>query len=243
MTDNASNNEFTGFPARMQFTPVPNVFLGSLLPQIDDPAELKVTLLVFASVYRKKGYPRFVTVGELLADRGIQLSLGSSPETLEPALRGALSAAVTRGTLRHVSLERGGELEDLYFINDEAGRQAIAKIEGGELVIPGRKISRTPPPVTGELPDIFTLYEQNIGMLTPMIADEIREAIKQYPESWLREAIKEAVDLNKRNWRYIAAIMERWSTEGKGSGTSQRDTKKTDPDKYVKGKYGHMVRR
>jgi hypothetical protein len=51
------------------------------------------------------------------------------------------------------------------------------------------------------------------------------------------------VDLNKRNWRYIAVIMERWATEGKGSGTSQRDTKKTDPDKYVKGKYGHMVRR
>ena len=97
---------------------------------------------------------------------------------------------------------------------------------------------------TEKPPDIFTLYEENIGMLTPLIADELKEAVKQYPELWIRDAIKEAVEQNKRNWRYIARLLEHWSVEGKDDGTYRRHLKaNTDPDKYVKGKYGHMVQR
>jgi len=33
--------QFNGFPTKMQFTSIPNVFFSSLLPQIDDIAELK----------------------------------------------------------------------------------------------------------------------------------------------------------------------------------------------------------
>ena len=243
MAANNDMKEFSGFPARMQYTPIPNLFLSSLLPQISDMAELKTTLYVFGALYRKKGYPRFLTYQELLGDAGLQRSLSQLEALPEESLHTALAAASARGTLLHLALDRDGNSEDLYFINDEPGRQTVARIESGEIELPGLKPGRTSPPVTGEPPDIFTLYEQNIGMLTPMIADELREAVKQYPESWLREAIKESVDLNKRNWRYIAAILERWSTEGKGSGTHQRDSKKADPDKYVKGKYGHMVQR
>ena len=93
-----------------------------------------------------------------------------------------------------------------------------------------------------EPPDIFTLYEENIGMLTPMIAEELKEAEKSYPPEWLRDAVREAVHQNKRKWRYISAILQRWATEGKRDGAYQRDSQ-ADPDKYVKGKYGHMVRR
>ncbi|HUT96533.1 MAG TPA: DnaD domain protein, partial [Dehalococcoidales bacterium] len=92
-------------------------------------------------------------------------------------------------------------------------------------------------------PDIFSLYEQNIGMLTPMIAEELRDALKVYPENWINDAIKEAVSNNKRKWSYISAILERWTTEGRDDGTYRGDSKKTDPDKYIKGKYGHMVGR
>ena len=80
-------------------------------------------------------------------------------------------------------------------------------------------------------------------MLTPIIAEELSEAEKSYPHAWIHEAIKEAVDLNKRNWRYISKILERWLAEGKVDGAYKRDIKKADPDKYVKGRYGHMVRR
>ena len=91
--------------------------------------------------------------------------------------------------------------------------------------------------------NIFTLYEQNVGIITPLIAEELKEAERVYPPGWIEEAFREAVDLNKRSWRYIARILERWASEGKDSGEHKRNIKKDDPDKYIKGKYGHLVQR
>ena len=63
-----SEGTFTGFPARAQATPIPNAFFARLLPELTDPAELGVTLYAFFLLHRKKGYPRFLTYGELAAD-------------------------------------------------------------------------------------------------------------------------------------------------------------------------------
>ena len=62
--------EFTGFPQKMRFTPIPNLFFSSVLPRIEDLVELKVTLHVFWALYQRQGYPRFVTFNELLGDYG-----------------------------------------------------------------------------------------------------------------------------------------------------------------------------
>jgi DnaD/phage-associated family protein len=235
--------QFTGFPAKMEFTPIPNVFFSSLLPQISDIAELKITLHIFSALYRKRGYPRFVSYRQLLGDKSLINSLREAEEPPDTVLRNALEMATKRGTILHLKLDRDGVPEDVYFLNTEQDRQVVAKIHNGELLLSGLQVEGQTY-VEEEQPDIFTLYEQNIGMLTPMIAEELREAEKLYPETWIKDAIKEAVSLNKRNWRYIAKILEHWSAEGKSNGTYRRDSaKKTDPDKYIKGKYGHMVRR
>jgi len=135
----------------------------------------------------------------------------------EETLRQALNSAVEHGALLHSTLNINGVLEDVYSLTDD---------------------SRQPPAV-----NIFALYEQNIGMITPLIAEELKEAEELYPPQWIEEAFKEAVTLNKRIWRYIARILERWASEGKDSGEYKRDIKKDDPDKYIKGKYGHLVKR
>jgi DNA replication protein len=95
----------------------------------------------------------------------------------------------------------------------------------------------------GAPPDIFIAYEENIGLLTPMIADELKDAERTYPADWIRDAIREAALHNKRNIRYITKILETWSAEGRSDGTYQRNPAKTDPDRYIKGKYGHIVQR
>ncbi len=234
--------QFTGFPAKTKFTAIPNSFFSVLLPQISDIAELKTTLHIFQTLYQKRGYPRFTTYKELLGSKGLMSSLaGTSPP--DKVLRNALEMATRRGTILHIVLDRDGTPENVYFLNTESDKQTLAKIQNGELTLSGLKAKEPAYVETEAPPDIFTLYEQNIGMLTPLIADELRDAEKLYPEAWIREAIKEAVSLNKRSWRYIAKILERWSAEGKGDGTYRRDSKKTDPDKYIKGKYGHIVRR
>jgi DnaD/phage-associated family protein len=140
-----------------------------------------------------------------------------SAELDEETLRQALNSAVEHGTLLHSTLNINGILEDVYSLTDD---------------------SRQPPTI-----NIFALYEQNIGMITPIIAEELKEAEKLYPPQWIAEAFKEAVTLNKRSWRYIARILERWASEGKDSGEYKRDIQKDGPDKYIKGRYGHLVKR
>ncbi|MFC2001105.1 DnaD domain-containing protein [Chloroflexota bacterium] len=232
--------QFDGFPAKMEFTPIPNFFFSTVLPQISDMAELKTTLHVLAALYRKRGYPRFITYGELVGNTSLMSGLRGTAKSPDIVLRGALKMAVERGTVIHMVLDRDGVTEDIYFTNTESNRQIMAKIQSGELKLSGLKAVGQTYVEVEESPDIFTLYEQNIGMLTPMIAEELREAEKLYPESWLRDAIKEAVNQNKHRWSYISAILERWSAEGKSDGAYQRDSKKS-PDKYIKQKYGHMV--
>ncbi len=236
--------QFNGFPARMQFTSIPNLFFSRLLPQINDIAELKTTLHIFWSLYSKRGYPRFVTYQELLANKSLMSSLREGEKPPEEVLGNALEMAVRRGTILHLVVDRDGAPEGVYFLNTESDRRTVAKIQNGELALAGLKAGKRLQPDIGTEPppDIFTLYEQNVGMLNPLIAEWLKEAEKLYPESWIRDAIKEAVSLNKRSWRYIDRILERWSAEGKSDGTYQRDSK-TGPDKYSKQKYGHIFQR
>jgi len=64
------------------------------------------------------------------------------------------------------------------------------------------------------LRQISRAYESEIGMLTPMIADEIREASTAYPLQWTLDAIHEAAVQNKRGWKYVLAILTRWKMQG-----------------------------
>jgi DnaD/phage-associated family protein len=232
-------NGFNGFPARMEYTPVPNIFLNSVLAEITDTVELKLTLHLFRLLYFKKCSPRYVTLNEMLSDAGLMSGMNNNEETL----RQALASAVQRKTILHAAAEDGAHA-DIYLLNTAANREVVGKIEDGEKQFTGFETKRVIPEVPAAAqPNIFTMYEENIGLLTPMIAEELRDAEKMYPEVWIKDAIKEAVNAGKRNWRYIAAILERWATEGKSDGTHLRDFKKTDPDKFIKGKYGHAVKR
>lgn len=236
-------SQFAGFPAKMQFTALPNLFFSHLLPQISDVAELKTTLYLFRILYAKRGYLRFTTYRELVNDVSLVNSLREGSEPPDEILRKALKKVLERGTVIHLVLTLEGVPEDVYFLNTESDRRIVAKIQSGEFSLSGLRAGvQVRPEIETELPDIFTLYEENIGMLTPMIADELREAEKLYPEAWIREAIKEAAKQNIHKWSYIAAILERWLTEGKKDGAYQRDTK-TGPEKYSKQKYGRTVER
>ena len=47
---------FSGFPANMQFTPVPNLFMNALMPGMDSP-ELKTMLYIFQTILPEEGNP------------------------------------------------------------------------------------------------------------------------------------------------------------------------------------------
>ena len=207
-------HRFEGFPTSGLATAVPNLFFSQLLPAIDSSEELVVSVYFFfaAAVLGRKRSPRFLTKAELAADSGLLRSLANLCGGRDgDALDRGLQAAVARGTLLHGSVEMGDRLEDAYLLNTPANRAALAS--GG---VRERAPSPTPlpPAQPSTVPNVFALYEENIGSITPLIAEELKDAEERYPPEWVREAFREAVSLNKRSWRYIHSILKRWEAEG-----------------------------
>jgi len=209
--------DFTGFPpGSLACTPLPNLFFAELLPPIDDLAELKLTLHAFWRLHQRKGFPRYLTRRELESDGVLLRSLHSDARGPTAALAEALQRAVDRHTLLHLGAEVGGKAEDVYLLNDGRGREAVERLRRGELDLGVRTVILEPPTETkAERPGIFELYEQNLGLLTPLIVDELAEAQSLYPADWIEEAFRLAVEYNRRNWRYVRRILERWAVEGK----------------------------
>jgi DnaD/phage-associated family protein len=66
--------------------------------------------------------------------------------------------------------------------------------------------------------EIFQTYEENISLLTPMLSEKIGSWIDDYPEAWITDAIKEAVNNNVRKPAYIEKILKTWQAEGRTNG-------------------------
>ena len=207
---------YPGFPRRVRVVPVPAPMLGSLLAEIDDLAELKCTLRAIALLSRKRGHPRFVTLREMQADESLARAIPTDDgDKTADLIERALGGAVKRGTLAFAIVGAAASRQPIFGLNSELDRNALEKLAQE----PPEWLKRdTEPPAIhpSERPNVFELYEQNIGILSPMIADALREAEDMYPEEWIQDAVDEAVKQNKRSWRYVSAILERWERDGRG---------------------------
>jgi DnaD/phage-associated family protein len=92
----------------------------------------------------------------------------------------------------------------------------------------------------GKPADIFRAYEQNIGAITPMIADALRDAEKSDGPDWIIAAIEEAVRNNARSWNYCESILRRWRRDGfrvdtkpARTGSRQRSDGKLTPEQLA----------
>jgi len=88
---------------------------------------------------------------------------------------------------------------------------------------------------------VCSTYEDNIGFISPMIADQIKADLQEYPAGWIVEAIEIAIANNVRKLAYVEGVLERWKREGKsdkrtGNGYNGNGYKRAaDPDPF-KGK-------
>ena len=204
---------FAGFTAATDgTTALPAAFFSELLPIIDNLAELKLTLHCFWLLTRKSEDVRVIWRTELLADGQLLASLAAAPEAASSLLAEALERACARGTLLHVSLPaRPGR--DLYLLNTQKGRTAAAEIEQGSWLPEEPAAGAAPWQV--ERRNVFTLYEQNIGPITPLVADELRDIEKSFNAEWVEQALLESVLQNKRSLKYVRAILERRHKAGR----------------------------
>jgi DnaD/phage-associated family protein len=216
---------FKGFPdGKVRQTPIPETFFSDLLSEIDELSELKLTIYAFWRLNRMEGAFRHLRREDFKSDRRFMLGLGDTAGQAETALDTGLEKAVSRGTLLQAVVTHGKGEEIYYFLNSPKGRAAVQAIAKGDWRITGG--AELEIALGDGQPNIFGLYEGHIGVLTPMIADALREAEDTYPASWIEDAFRLAVENNARSWRYVNAILNRWQVEGRDDREDRRDTEK-----------------
>ena len=225
---------FAGFPdGKVPVVSLPEPLYSQLVPLIDDLDELKVTVIVLWKLSRVQSPAApWLTATEMHVDRILESALSESIHgPFHAALDRALIRAVERTTLlAWDAVLADGASEKRYFANSPRGRASVAALQRGERPERYTATSR---------PNIFVLYEQNIGPLTALISEDLADAETMFPEDWIEDAFHEAVVQNKRSWKYIYAILTRWQEEGRDE-VGRRD-RETDSRRYTEGKYGHLI--
>jgi len=123
-----------------------------------------------------------------------------------------------------------GNIESGYPSNANASAISISDKKVG--VVKGEEDS--------ELAQMVQLYEQHIGILTPGAAGKLKDMRARYPPGWFHQALQEAVARGHHNLRYIEAVLESWSREGrkplkKGETSGKPKQKRVKPIKYIPG--------
>jgi DNA replication protein len=222
-----------GFPASVGSTPVPNPLLAEMLEEIDDLAELKLTLRLVWALHRKRGLPKWTTAQELCADRTVARILGVVRSELEHVAGAKLDRMVARGTL----LKTGAGGDTRFYLNTAENRREL--VRRGALAEPA---GSGPAPEAWSAPgpsetdaSAFAVYEDNIGPLTPVATSRLEEALRDYPEEAVVSAIQAAVDANARNWNYISAVLKNYKPEEGGQrGKSGRGPEAARSDEFIR---------
>lgn len=203
------------------FTQVPNDFFP-LIPDMED-AELRVTLVMIRETF---GYHR---ADFRMGIKKLAVAAGLSPN----GARAGAEAAEERGTFRRsnpneqgsaewelvvehpvieaLSATGGGAVSEPPGVQPVNGGGAVAEVQLGikESNKESKRNTTTP-----AKPNNFVLYEGNIGPITPLISDAIKDAEKTYSPEWVGRAILEAAKSNVRNMKYIEGILQGYAKRG-----------------------------
>lgn len=230
---------FKGFPSgKIRLVPIPSTFFTEVLPDVEDVNTLKVMLYIFRALDAQERDIRYLREKDLLADDGLLAILKAPEEEKKDALSNALGEITTAGFILKAD-DQTGQNSPLFFLNSQKGRDALAALQSGKWH-PDDAGSASYQ-ILPEWPGIYRLYEDNIGPLTPLLADLLQEAEKNYPPSIIQFAFEEAVKKNARNWKYIDAILRKWQEKG-SNGQNSRDPEDYRR-KYTGGEYGEFINR
>ncbi len=162
-------SKFKGFTDSETFTQLPDSFFHQLLKEIDDAAELKVTLYFLWRMEHIEGPFRALCETDFDAK-----ALGLTADEIKLGL----GKAVKRGSL----LKSTHEADVFYLLNSPRGRAAADAFAKGQWRKSAGILSA--PPV--ERPNVFKVYEENAEELYQAywITDAIELAVKNNKRNW-----------------------------------------------------------
>jgi DnaD/phage-associated family protein len=138
-----------------------------------------------------------------------------------------LQALLQCGLLLKFATDTDGKT--IFLPGTPSGRANLSQLEKRQLRLDDLKPSTE---AVRERPNLFKLYEDNIGPLTPMVSDLLQEDAREYPADWFEDAIKEALSHNARKWSYVRAILKNWKENGREK-THEKDSQRLEKFKEL----------
>ena len=196
-----------GFPIADDFatTRVPNSVLGRVLSTIDDAYEIKLILRAIWLLEHQRGYPPCITRNDLRRDRILSVTIPDQSD-----FDRILNSAIERGVFVQVSINDNSCL----MFNTESARRA--SIEVSPTIDNLNKDDNgweTAAASAGPV-DAFRAYEENIGILSPMIRQSILAALEDFTDEDITRAVRIAVENESRSWSFVAGVLRRWTRDG-----------------------------
>ena len=222
-----------------QLLTLPAEYISRLLTEIDDLAELKLTLFCLWALGQKEGNYRYLRYAELRADGSLMRGIARIDDSrcAGDILDEAIDKSTARGTMLEAQIELAGRKQRILILNDEQGQFVYHQIVSGEWMPAGDDEIEILP----VRPSLYGLYEANVGVLTPMIAEAIKDAEATYSLEWIEDAMRYAVERNARNWRYIRKVLESWQREGRRHEEAGRDLERHK--RYTTGEWQDFIER
>lgn len=209
--------------------PLPASILTDVLPAMSDVAEIQAFLTVVRLALTAGDLSTPIEEPAIVRDRSLREALRviGSGNSADLRIATGLELAVGRGVLTRFRTVAGNDERIWYAVATMEARVAVERMLSGAIP-PPRSLwdGDTAPRIEPERPTVFRLYEQNIGLLSPLIADQLVRAMERYPRDWIEDAIGEAVAYNRRSWRYIQRILQNWAATGRGDDRPGNDERR-----------------
>ena len=204
-----------------------------LMARIDNVNELKVTLFCLWA-FEQRDAPD----GLYWLRRADFDGLNTEVHGLdEDAIDDGLDCAVLRRTLFKVELNTPAGIEPIYLYATSQAEAALSTPGGFAARIDAAGHLDVLPP----RPSVYKLYEENIGPLTGLIGDALRDLVTDYGEPWVRDALEIAVERNNRKISYVKGILRKWQKDGKRDADTGRHL--AADEKSASGKYADFFER
>ena len=230
----------TLFKTGQKMIPFPVQLFTEILPRLHNESQLRATLYTWYAIASKGSGQRYVYLSQLLTDP-VLLSWFTHLGGKNGIQRG-LDQSCREGIFLQLQI---GEDDKILAPNDESGARLITDMKSESVAHHNQSRDSSPETnyETTVVSNVVEKYENEIGMLTPVIADMIAIAEQMYPTTWILAALDIAAQSNARSWKYVTAILARWKNEGKNNDNEKTSRFSSRKSGREQNRYDSVIRK
>ena len=206
--------------------PVPGVIFGPVLEEIHDVVGLKCVLRIFFLLHRNRSNNGFIEMREVLGDSVLSKALeGNTKDQKRKIIGRVVELAVAHGILLTQTIQTAGEKEIRLYLNSLANRKMTDSVQDeirSNQPLPVLSVTECSSSGT----NVFQLYEELIGIITPMAAERLKDLEKEYSAMSIQEAFRTAASQDKRRLAYVEAILRSGKESDRRNGARGRRPEK-----------------